>query len=162
MPKIDKSTKDILIYGAIIGGGYYFVLRPFLVKLGILESPEQIAQQTEQTQNVQTYIEKAISSQKPTKSIGEWQIIANQIYKDLKFASVSDDKDDAVYQICRVQNDADFALLYKNFGNRQEYYFGIPVEGLKDLQQFVQSNLSNSQINTINSNYSRKGIKYKF
>jgi hypothetical protein len=162
MPKIDKSTKDILIYGALIGGGYYFVLRPFLVKLGILQSPEQIAQQSQQTQNIQTYIEQTLSSQNPTKSIGEWQVIANQIYQDLKFAGVSDDKSDAVYQICRVQNDADVALLYKNFGNRQEYYFGIPIDGLKDLQQFVNSNLSDSQINTINSNYSRKGIKYKF
>jgi hypothetical protein len=162
MPKIDKSTKNILITGALIGGGYYFVLRPLLVKLGILQSPEQIAQTTEQTQNVQSYIQSAISSQTPTKSVGEWQVIANQIYQDLKFASVSDDKNDAVYQLCRVQNDADVATLYKNFGSRQEYYFGIPVEGLKDLQQFVSSNLSNQEINTINSNYSRKGIKYKF
>ena len=162
MPKIDKSTKNILIYGALIGGGYYFVLRPFLVKLGILQSPEQIAQTTEQTQNVQTYIDTTIASQTPTKSVGEWQVIANQIYQDLKFASVSDDKEDAVYQICRVQNDADVATLYKNFGTRQEYYFGIPVEGLKDLQQFVSSNLSDQQINTINKNYSNKGIKYKF
>jgi hypothetical protein len=162
MPKIDNSTKNILIYGAVIGGGYFFVLRPLLVKLGILQSPEQIQQQTEQTQNVQTYIQSAISAQKPTKSVGEWQVIANQIYQDLKFASVSDDKDDAVYQLCRVQNDADVALLYKNFGNRQEYYFGIPVEGLKDLQQFVNGNLSDHQINTINSDYSKKRIKYKF
>lgn len=162
MPKIDKSTKNILIYGALIGGGYYFVLRPLLVKLGIMDSPEQIQQKTEQVQNVQTYIESAIAAQKPTKTVGEWQVVANQIYQDLKFASVSDDKDDAVYQICRVQNDADVAILYKNFGNRQEYYFGIPVEGLKDLQQFVSSNLNDQQINTINSNYSRKGIKYKF
>jgi hypothetical protein len=162
MPKIDKSTQNILIYGALIGGGYYFVLRPLLVNLGILQSPEQVLQQVEQTQNVQSYIENAIATQQPTKSIGEWQVIANQIYQDLKFASVSDDKNDSVYQLCRVKNDADVALLYKNFGNRQEYYFGIPVEGFKDLQQFVRSNLSDSQINTINSNYSRKGIKYKF
>jgi hypothetical protein len=162
MPKIDKQTKDILIYGAVIGGGYFFVLRPFLVKLGILQSPEQAAQTKEQIQNVQTYIDSAISAQNPTKSVGEWQVIANQIYQDLKFASVSDDKEDAVYQLCRVQNDADVATLYKNFGSRQEYYFGIPVEGLKDLQQFVTSNLSDQQINTINSNYSSKKIKYKF
>jgi hypothetical protein len=162
MPKIDKSTQNILLYGALIGGGYYFVLRPLLVNLGILQSPEQIQQTTEQKANVQTYIDKAISSQNPSKSLGEWQVIANQIYQDLKFASVSDDKNDAVYQLCRVQNDADVALLYKNFGSRQEYYFGIPVEGLKDLQQFVSSNLSDQQINTINKNYSNKGIKYKF
>ena len=162
MPKIDKSTQSILLNVALIGGGYYFVLRPLLIKLGILQSPEQIQQTAEQTQNVQTYIDKAIASQNPSKSLGEWQVIANQIYQDLKFASVSDDKNDAVYQLCRVQNDADVALLYKNFGNRQEYYFGIPVEGLKDLQQFVSSNLSDQQINTINSNYSKKGIKYKF
>ena len=46
-------------------------------------------------------------TQTPTKSKGEWQIIANQIYEDLRYSAIDDDKKDAQYQVSRVKNDAD-------------------------------------------------------
>ena len=161
MAKTNPNQK-ILIYALGVGAGYFFVVRPLLVKLGIVKSAAQIQQDIYQSGNVQDYINTAISKQNPTKTKGEWQIIADQLYYDLKFAAPSDDKADAGYQVSRVQNDADFALLYDTFGKRQEYYFGVPAGGLQDLVQMVTSNLDRSALNKINDNYQRKGIKFRF
>jgi hypothetical protein len=161
MAKTNPNQK-ILIYAIGVGAGYLFVVRPLLVKLGIVKSSAQIQQDIYQSGNVQDYINTSISKQTPTKSKGEWQIIADQLYYDLKFAAPSDDKADAGYQVSRVQNDADFALLYDTFGKRQEYVFGIPAGGLQDLVQMVTSNLGRAELNKINDNYLRKGIKFRF
>jgi hypothetical protein len=159
---ISNQNKKILTYAIGIGAGYFFVIQPLLVKLGIIQSPALRQQELEQTQNIEDYLNQSLSSQKPTKSKGEWQIIANNIYNDLSHSSVSDNKSDAGYQVSRVQNDADFSLLYDTFGKRQEYYFGIPTGGLQDLVQFIVGNLDRSEVNKINDNYSRKGIKFRF
>lgn len=158
--KIDGQR--IITYALVIGGGYYFIIRPLMVKLGILPSPQQVAQEAASTQNISDYINASLAKQQPTKSKGEWQIIANNIYNDLKQSGVADNKSDAGYQVARVQNDADFALLYDTFGSRQEYFFGIPTGGMQDLVQFINGNLSTSDIAVINDNYSRKGIKFRF
>jgi hypothetical protein len=160
--QISKQNEKILIYAVGIGAGYFLVLQPLLVKFGIIKSPTLRKQELEQGQNIEDYLQQAISSQTPTKSKGEWQIIANNIYNDLSKSSVADNKSDAGYQVSRVQNDADFSLLYDTFGKRQEYYFGIPTGGLQDLVQFIVGNLDRSEINKINDNYSRKGIKFRF
>jgi hypothetical protein len=159
---IDKDTQKLLLYAAGIGAGYYFVLQPLLVKFGLMRDPKLVKQDTEQQLNVDQFVTKALETQKTTKTLGEWQLIANQIYNDLKYASVSDDKSDAAYQIARVQNDADVAALIKTFGQRQEYYFGLPLYGLQDFVTFITSNLDRSELDKINNNYYRKGIKFKF
>lgn len=159
---IDKDTQKILLYAAGIGAGYYFVLQPLLVKFGLMRDPKLVIQDTEQQVNVDQYIDSSLKTQKPTKTLGEWQLIANQIYNNLKYASVSDNKADAGYQIARVQNDADVAALIKTFGKRQEYYFGLPLYGLQDFVTFVTSNLDRTELDKINNNYFRKGIKFKF
>jgi hypothetical protein len=161
MAKTNPNQK-ILLYAVGIGASYLLIVRPLLVKLGIVKSAAEIQQDIYQSGNVQDYINTAVAKQTPTKSKGEWQIIADQLYYDLKFAAPSDDKADAGYQISRVQNDADFALLYDTFGKRQEYYFGVPAGGLQDLVQMVTSNLDRAALNKINDNYLRKGIKFRF
>jgi hypothetical protein len=161
MAKTNPNQK-ILLYAVGIGAGYLLIVRPLLVKLGIVKSAAEIQQDIYQSGNVQNYINTAVAKQTPTKSKGEWQIIADQLYYDLKFAAPSDDKADAGYQVSRVQNDADFALLYDTFGKRQEYYFGVPAGGLQDLVQMVTSNLDRAALNKINDNYLRKGIKFRF
>jgi len=159
---ISKQNEKMLTYAIGIGAGYFFVIQPLLVKFGIIKSPALRQQEIEQGQNIEQYLNQALISQKPTKSKGEWQIIANNIYNDLSRSSVADNKTDAGYQVSRVQNDADFSLLYDTFGKRQEYYFGIPTGGLQDLVQFIVSNLDKSEVSKINDNYSRKGIKFRF
>lgn len=164
MAKDQFDVKPLLmIGGAVIG--YLYVIKPLLETLGLKKTAEEKAQdqvEAENAQNVSQWLTQTASGQTPTKSAGEWAIIADQIYQDLKFSALDDNKDDATYQVARVKNDADFSLLYKSFGKRQEYFFGLPTGGLQDLQQFIKGNLNADKIAQINGNYSRKGIKYRF
>lgn len=159
---IDKQTQKLLLYVAIGGGAYFLILKPLLVKLGILKSTLELQQEQSQKENIDAYVNNSLKIQTPTKSKGEWQIIADQIYNDLKFSGIADNKSDAGYQISRVQNDADIALLIQIFGMRQESFFGINTGGLQNLPQFIIGNLSKSDIAKINDNYSRKNIKFRF
>lgn len=159
---LTASTEKVVTYAIGAGITYFLIVKPVLVKLGILKSAAEIAQERINTGNIDSYISDTLKNQIPTKSVGEWTIIADQIYQDLKFSAISDNKSDAGYQIARVKNDADFATLYKAFGKRQEYYLGVPYGGLRDLIAFIKSNLSIDAISTINNNYASKRIKFRF
>jgi hypothetical protein len=161
-PLLNASTEKIAIYAIGAGVSYFLIVRPLLIKLGIIKSAAELAAERERKDNVNDYINTTIRTGTPTKSLGEWQIIADQIYEFLRYSGASDNKDGAMMQIMRVKNEADLATLLKTFGSRQEYFFGIPYGGLQNLVSFVKSNLSNSQISTINSNLGRKNIKFKF
>jgi hypothetical protein len=146
----------------IIGGlaAYITIIRPILENLGIVKTKSEEEQSKYKETEKTKYLDPG--TEPPTKSPGEWVIIADQIYQDLKFSRISDNRDDAGYQVSRVKNNADFKLLYKAFGNRQEYAFGIPAGGKKDLAQFIVDNLERDKINIINRNYQAKGIKFQF
>jgi hypothetical protein len=159
---IDKQTQKLLLYTAIGGGAYFLILKPLLIKLGVLKSTLELQQEKNQQENIENYINNSIKTQTPTKSKGEWQIIADQIYNDLKFSGIADNKSDAGYQVARVQNDADIATLIQVFGMRQESFFGINIGGLQNLPQFIIGNLDKSEIAKINDNYARKNIKFRF
>ena len=159
---IDKQTQKLLLYTAIGGGAYFLILKPLLIKLGILKSALELEQDYSQKVNIDAYINNSIKTQTPTKSKGEWQIIADQIYNDLKFSGIADNKSDAGYQVARVQNDADIATLIQVFGMRQESFFGVNIGGLQNLPQFIIGNLQKSEIAKINDNYARKNIKFRF
>jgi len=159
---IDKDTKKLLLYTAIGGGAYFLILKPLLIKLGVLKSTLELEQDYTKKVNIDAYINNSIKTQTPTKSKGEWQIIADQIYNDLKFSGIADNKSDAGYQVARVQNDADIATLIQVFGMRQESFFGINIGGLQNLPQFIIGNLDKSEIAKINDNYARKNIKFRF
>ena len=159
---IDKQTQKLLLYTAIGGGAYFLILRPLLIKIGVLKSTLELQQEKSQQENIENYITNSLKNNTPTKSKGEWQIIADQIYNDLKFSGIADNKSDAGYQVARVQNDADIALLIQAFGMRQESFFGINTGGLQNLPQFIIGNLQKSEIAKINDNYARKNIKFRF
>jgi hypothetical protein len=155
------DTQKLLIYAAVIGGGYFFVLKPLLIKLGIMQDPALAAQSAAQSQNVSDYVTSAVANQTPTKSRGEWQLIADSIYTDLS-QTVINNRSDAVYQLARPQNDADVALLIDTFGQRQQNWFGINAGSTQTLPAFVTQNLTSSDLATVNNNYQRKGIKFQF
>ena len=159
---IDKQTQKLLLYTAIGGGAYFLILKPLLIKLGVLKSTLELEQDYTKKVNIDAYINNSIKTQTPTKSKGEWQIIADQIYNDLKFSGIADNKSDAGYQVARVQNDADIATLIQVFGMRQESFFGVNIGGLQNLPQFIIGNLDKSTIAKINDNYARKNIKFRF
>ena len=156
--KLDKDNKKLIIYGVGVVAGYFLIIRPILVKLGLTKSNTEL--QSGQAQA--TYFDQTRKNYPPTKSDGEWAIVADQIYEDLRYSYFDDNKADAQYQVSRVKNEGDVVTLIKFFGKRQEYLFGIPSGSEQDLQQFIKSNLSTSAVSSINDNYSRKGIKYRF
>ena len=149
----DKKTL-YYVGGAILA--YFFILKPVLQKFGIVKTKDEILREKEKEKFLQD------TNETPTKSPGEWAIIADQIYEDLRYTALDDNKADAGYQVSRVKNNADFKLLFKAFGKRQEYVFFVPSGSEKDLQQFIRSNLSESAIQIINSNYRKKNITFQF
>lgn len=149
----DKKTL-YYVGGAVLA--YFFIIKPVLQKFGIIKTKDEILREKEKEKFLQD------TNETPTKSPGEWAIIADQIYEDLRYTALDDDKADAGYQVSRVKNNADFKLLFKAFGKRQEYVFFVPSGSEKDLQQFIRSNLSDSAIQIINSNYRKKNITFQF
>lgn len=155
-----QDNTKIITYAIGIGAGYFLIIKPLLVKLGIVQSAAAAAQQSQQNANVQTYID--YNASKLTKPIGEWQLIADSIYNDLKDVAILDNVNDAIYQLCRVQNDEDVKALISTFGLRQVTSFGFSYGADLRLPDFVKQSLSSSELDTVNGNYSRKNIKFKF
>ena len=139
-----------------VGIGLYFIYRFFIKK----STTEQSI--TKADTSIEQWTQQAIKTETPTKTPGEWAVIANTIYEDLKYSKLDDNKADATYQIARVKNTADLAMLIQQFGKRQEYFFGIPAGDEKDLPTFVRTNLDNEQIAIVNDNYRRKNIKFQY
>jgi hypothetical protein len=157
-----KDEEKLLITGGIILLGYFGIIKPILTKVGIFKSAEERREETDKNKKLEQQINEVAKTQTPTKSAFEWQAIADQIYENLRYTALDDNKDNAAYQAARVKNDADFLQLWKSFGSRQEYAFGLPVGSKQNLQQFLLSNLSDSKIKELNNNYSRKNIKFRY
>jgi hypothetical protein len=149
------EPKNIIPYAGLAAGLF------IIYKLFIEKSKTEKAQEAG-AEDINAYVQAATTAQSPTKSRGEWAVISDQIYDSLKYSRVSDDHGNAVYQLARVKNDADVALLISTFGQRQEYFFGIPVGDEMNLPTFVTSNLNSSEIATVNDNYRRKNIKFRY
>jgi hypothetical protein len=159
---MDKQTKDIIIGAGVLAVAYFGIINPLLKKLGLKKTAEELATEKRKQAQLEQQVQSVAKDQKPTKSVEEWQVIADQIYEDLKYSAISDNKADAAYQVTRVKNDADVWLLFKYFAKRREYLFGIPSGSLMNLSQFIISNLSQGVIDKINDNYRRKNIKFRF
>jgi hypothetical protein len=159
---MDKETKNILLFGGAIAVVYFGVIKPILEGVGLKKTSEQKETEKINKELINEQVKQATIVEKPTKSVAEWKIIADQIYENLRYSAVDDNKEDAGYQVARVKNNADFWTLFQQFKKRREYLFGIPSGSLMNLQQFINSNLSKEKIAKINDNYKRKGIKFRF
>jgi hypothetical protein len=164
--KLDEKTQNLLIQGSfIIGSG---LLAIYLVKQAFNKIANFGEGQTQESIDkantaVNTYIAQTLQTQKPTKSDGEWAAIADTIYQDLDHYYFGDaEQKDAVYQLSRVKNDADIAVLIKYYGKRTIHRFGLPQGSPSMLPFAVVKWLPESFVNTINTNYKRKGIKFQF
>ena len=160
---ISQDNKKLLTTAGIVVAAYLIVIRPLFQSLGITKTDAEIAKEKSDAANISD-IEKNLNARgiDLTKSKAEWDQIADTIYNDLRFSALADNKADAGYQVSRVKNDADMIYLIKTFGKRQEYLFGIPSGSPMGLTEFITSNLDRSNIDLINDNYSRKGMKFKF
>jgi hypothetical protein len=160
---INQENKKLLTTAGIVVAAYLIVIRPLFQSLGITKTDAEIAKEKSDAANIND-IEKNLNARgiDLTKSKAEWDQIADTIYNDLRYSALADNKADAGYQVSRVKNDADMIYLIKTFGKRQEYLFGIPSGSPMGLTEFITSNLDRSNIDLINDNYSRKGMKFKF
>jgi hypothetical protein len=160
---ISQENKKLLTTAGIVVAAYLIVIRPLFQSLGITKTDAEIAKEKSDAANIND-IEKNLNARgiDLTKSKAEWDQIADTIYNDLRYSALADNKADAGYQVSRVKNDADMIYLIKTFGKRQEYLFGIPSGSPMGLSEFITSNLDRSNIDLINDNYSRKGMKFKF
>jgi hypothetical protein len=160
---ISQENKKLLTTAGIVVAAYLIVIRPLFQSLGITKTDAEIAKEKSDAANIND-IEKNLNARgiDLTKSKAEWDQIADTIYNDLRYSAIADNKADAGYQVSRVKNDADMIYLIKTFGKRQEYLFGIPSGSPMGLTEFITSNLDRTNINLINDNYSRKGMKFKF
>jgi hypothetical protein len=168
--KIDKNTKDIIVYAGTGLALYFILLRPLLQKLGIQKTSEELQQQKTQKQGRVKFIEDALKKPKkeqtaggkPTRPVGQYAIWADQIYEYLKRSAVSDNKVAAFNILMQfIQNDADIALLSKYFGTRSEFAFGLPT-GKKNLSEFIVTNLDKDTIARLNSAYARSKMTFRF
>jgi hypothetical protein len=160
---INQENKKLLTSVGIAVAAYLIVIKPLFQSLGITKTAEEKAKEKSDAANV-AEIEKNLNARgiDLSKSKAEWDQIADIIYNDLRFSKVADNKADAGYQVARVKNDADMIYLIKTFGKRQEYFFGFPSGSPMSLPEFITSNLTRENINLINDNYTRKGMKFKF
>jgi hypothetical protein len=161
--KLTEENKKLLTNVGIGLAAYLVVIRPLFQKLGIVKTSEELKKEKTEAANIEE-VEKNLNARgiDLSKSKAEWDEIANTIYNNLRFSAIADNKADAGYQVARVQNDADVIYLIKTFGKRQEYLFGIPSGSPMGLTEFITSNLTRENINLINDNYKRKGIKFRF
>jgi len=160
---LDKNTKDLIIYAGLAGSIYFLIAKPLLEKLGLKKTDEEIKQVEVTNAGREKFISDTLKVQKPTKPESQFSILADQLHEYLKYSAISDEKNKAWELLyVNLKNDADAAALLKYFGKRQEYNFGFPVGGLKNLSEFVTTNLNSYYIDNLNQRYAKSKMKFRF
>ena len=131
--------------------------------LQLKKSDDQVKSEQQSQAAIDRYVADVQKKQQPTQPDGYWAQLAERIYRDTRYSATGDNHEDARYCMTLVRNDADFALLYKYYGKRQETWFGVIPDGdPKDLTMAISSNLNSAQKKSINTNYAQKGIAIRF
>lgn len=155
MKQLTSIQKKYIKY-ALYGLGGLLVIKQ-LSKLFKKPSKETIKEVVEEADNLKQ------QGVKPSRTLGQWKLVADSIYNSMKFSAASDNKENIERQLKTVQNDLDLLLLTQAYGIRQHYFFGIP-DGEKTtlIGQIGTGELSDERIKRINANYASKGIKFRF
>lgn len=158
----------------LLAGGAIFLVSRILKSAGntaddiaqalqLKKSDEQVKSEQQSQAAIDRYVKEVQQKQQPTRPDGFWAQLAERIYRDTRYSAAGDNHEDARYCMTYVQNDADFALLYKYYGKRQETWFGVIPDGdPKDLTMAISGNLNKAQKQSINANYAKKGIAIRF
>lgn len=158
----------------LLAGGAIFLVSKILKGAGqtadsiaqalqLKKSDEQVRSEQQSQAAIEKYVSEVQLKQKPTRPDGFWAQLAERIYRDTRYSSAGDNHEDARFCMTYCYNDADFALLYKYYGKRQETWFGVMPDGdPKDLTMAISSNLNAAQKKSINTNYAQKGISIRF
>jgi CRISPR/Cas system-associated protein endoribonuclease Cas2 len=96
----------------------------------------------------------------------QYKLFANLLYDSMKYG-LGDNYSAVVSTMKKMNNDKDVLQLVKDYGNRQNYVFGIPQGEPKDLFTSIKSELGNEyggltsyKVDIINNDWKKKKIKY--
>lgn len=156
-----KENHDNLIFKfALLGAGYFLIVKPILEKAHLVKDPEVLATEAKAKELIQAQVDAALKTDKPTKTPTQWKIVADNIWKLLQSSFFEKSRTAAMMEMCRVQNNADYWLLFKYFAQRQDGTLSIipGVSKLYNLEQFVKNNLWKKELAVIFRNYRNKGI----
>lgn len=158
----------------LLAGGAIFIVSKILKSAGqtadsmaqalqLKKSDVQVKSEQQSQAAIERYVDDVSKKVKPTRPDGFWAQLAERIYRDTRYSAPGDNHEDARFCMTYCYNDADFAMLYKYYGRRQETWFGVIPDGdPKDLTQAISSNLNSAQKKLINTNYAQKGISIRF
>tara|TARA_R110000868_G_scaffold306879_1_gene568336 strand:+ start:7715 stop:8215 length:501 start_codon:yes stop_codon:yes gene_type:complete len=100
-------------------------------------------------------------------SLTQYKLFANLLYDSMKYG-LGDNYQAVVSTMKKMNNDKDILQLVKDYGNRQNYVFGIPQGEPKDLFTSIKSELGNEyggltsyKVDVINDDWKKKKITYK-
>ena len=171
--KIQEQLLNNLPMILLAGGAIYFAGRilksagqtadDIAQALQLKKADAQVQSEKQSQAAIDKYTTEVLKKVKPTRPDGFWAQLAERIYQNTRFSAMGDNHEDVRFSLTYCYNDADYALLYKYYGKRQETWFGlIPDGGLKDLTQTIQSNLSAQQKASVNNNYAQKKMSIRF
>lgn len=159
-----KITDAILPVGVLVLG--YAVVKPLLQKLGIWDSEEdkKAKQEEKEREEKEETSQKEICEQvATTKTDAEWKQISDKLENAFDYAGyLQSYRDEAVYQLARAKNDCDVQKLISFFGTRQLRNLLLIKDVYYKLNQAVLERLGKSDVATVNDNYMRKGITYRW
>jgi hypothetical protein len=161
MSKIQKTitaNQDLILKG-VMTIGVLVIANKVAQSFGFLSGKSE----KNADKDVDGWVKDTLKKQSPTQSKGYWASIANRIHEALRYSAASDNKSEAERLLKLPKNDADVALLIDTYGKRQTRFFGLPEGGLRTLPELLSSNeLKGSRIRSINTDYEKKGIKYRW
>lgn len=171
--KVQEQIINNLPMILLAGGAVYFVGKilksagktadEIAQALQLKKADAQVKSEEQSQAAIDRYSSEVLKKQKPTRPDGFWAQIAERIYHNTRYAASGENHEDVRFCLTYCYNDADYALLYKYFGRRQETWFGLIPDGdLKDLNQTIQSNLNDRQKKFVNNNYAQKKMSMRF
>lgn len=102
------------------------------------------------------------SAQVPTYSETQYNAFADVIYNSLNNSSISDNKDDAIAILNKMEQTVDVLKLIKAYGTRQRYIFGINDGEKTTLPQTIIDEISEPKREKVNQKYKSLAIKFQW
>lgn len=148
--KKDQRQTLLLVAGLVAG---YAILKPILNRLGLAKSQETKRREERRKSQIDSKVAEEKKKFKGWLSDAEAQSIADSVYNSLATSAISDSPGVAEAALSKIHSDTDWWNVYRLFGRRQEYFFGLPTGGLKDIDQFIADNMSKQSIKRLNDNW---------
>jgi hypothetical protein len=130
--------------------------------LGLTAKEAAEKENKKEAEEVDKELAQVVKKARPTKATSEFNSKADILYSALNKSFVDKNHNKAVSVLNLIQNDADFLMLKRAFGFRQDYAFGVPMGNKIDMVEFVKNNLNSGWIDYLNKAYAKSKISYRF